>query len=452
MDKLRKSFSILVTITLLSACNLVTYQPVETISQVNERQGYRLRPVITENTQDGNLIVIMFSGGGSRAAALGYGVLEQFKNTRVHPTAKGVTLLDNIDVVYGVSGGSVLASYFALEGRDVVPKFADNFLKKNFQREVISQVFSLSNLPRLTSPQFGRGDLLQEQLNIVLYHGKTFDDLDKRRKGPFAVISATDMNTGRKITFTQDMFDGLCLNLNDLEIARAVAASSSVPLVFAPLTLNNYGGNCHFTMPKEFVLREQTVNGLIVKNIEETKHMLAQYQNVQERPYIHLVDGGLTDNLGLAGLLDMSDVLGLEQTYEQVQKLNLKNIVVINVNAQNEVQNEVDKSADIPGMGEVINTIINVPIDKTTQNSLRRFREFTDNWNRYKMKKSGPKVSLHFVGLSMKDLPEGELKKKVLNIGTSFYLPKSDVDDLRRAAQILLQNSAEYHEVLRTLQ
>lgn len=451
MKKFKKSLYLLAAV-LLSACNLVTYQPVETITQVNERQGYRLRPVITENTRDGNLIVVMFSGGGSRAAALGYGVLEQFKNARIRPTSKGMTLLDNIDVVYGVSGGSVLAGYFALEGREVVPKFADNFLKRNFQREVINQIFSVSNLPRLTSPQFGRGDLLQEQLNIALYHGKTFEDLDKHRKGPFAVISATDMNMGQKITFTQDMFDGLCLNLNDLEIARAVAASSSVPLVFAPLTLNNYGGNCRFTMPKEFILREQTVNGLTVKNIEETKHMLTQYQNAQERPYIHLVDGGLTDNLGLASLLDMSDVLGLEQMYEQVQKLNLKNIVVINVNAQNEVRNEVDKSADIPGMGEVINTVINVPIDKTTQNSLRRFREFTDNWNRYKARKSGPKVSLHFVGLSMKELPEGELKEKVLNIGTSFYLPKSDVDDLRRAAQILLQNSAEYHGVLNVLQ
>ncbi|ABR75387.1 patatin [Actinobacillus succinogenes] len=451
MGKLRKSLYIL-TATLLSACNLVTYQPVETISRVNERQGYRLRPVVAENTRDGNLIIVMFSGGGSRAAALGYGVLEQFKNAGVRPTAKGMTLLDNIDLVYGVSGGSVLASYFALEGREVVPKFSDNFLKKNFQREVISQVFSVSNLPRLTSPQFGRGDLLQEQLNITLYHGKTFEDLDKNRKGPFAVISATDMNMGQKITFTQDVFDGLCLNLNDLEIARAVAASSSVPLVFAPLTLNNYGGNCHFAMPKEFVMREKTVNGLIVKNIEETKHMLTQYQNAQERPYIHLVDGGLTDNLGLASLLDMSDVLGLDQMYEHVQKLNLKNIVVINVNAQNEVRNETDKSADVPGMSEVINTIINVPIDNTTQNSLRRFREFTDNWNRYKMKKRGPKVSLHFVGLSMKELPEGELKQKVLNIGTSFYLPKSDVDDLRRAAQILLQNSAEYREALSALQ
>ncbi|QIW16097.1 patatin [Pasteurellaceae bacterium RH1A] len=433
---------------LLSACSLVSYQPVQTIKQVNPDQGYRMRSTMLKSQEDGNLVILMFSGGGTRAAALGYGVLEQFKGTPI----KGKTLLEQVDMVYGVSGGSVLASYFALEGQDVVPKFADKFLTKNFQREVINQVFSLSNMPRLASPQFGRGDLLQEQLNRALYGGKTFGHLAQNRKGPFAVISATDMNIGQKLTFTQETFDGLCLNLNDLEIARAVAASSAVPLVFAPLTLNNNGGNCNFQIPKEYEVREKTLDGLRVKNVEEVKHLLALYQNSQERPFIHLVDGGLTDNLGLASLIDMSDVLGLEQLYEQVQKLKLQNIIIININAQNQVNSEIDKSADIPGLGDVINTVINVPIDKTTHATLRRFREFTDTWNRFSQQQKGKPVPLHFVDLGLKDLPEGDLKKEVLNISTSFYLPKSDIDKLRQSAKILLDNSQTYQDALKALQ
>ena len=79
--------------------------------------------------------------------------------------------MQNIDIVYGVSGGSVLAAYFALEGQDIIPKFNNSF-EKNFQKKVINEVFSVSNVPRLTSPQFGRSDLLQEQLNLALYRGK----------------------------------------------------------------------------------------------------------------------------------------------------------------------------------------------------------------------------------------------------------------------------------------
>ena len=153
---------------LLSACSLVVYKPTDTIKRVNLESGYRQKNIISESAKNGNIVIIMFSGGGTRAAALGYGVLEQFKNVKVKSTDKGNTLLDNIDIAYGVSGGSILAAYFALEGKDIIPKFANQFLKVNFQKDIITEVFSLSNLPRLTSPQYGRGDLLQERLNLTL--------------------------------------------------------------------------------------------------------------------------------------------------------------------------------------------------------------------------------------------------------------------------------------------
>ena len=448
---LKKSVAF-ITILYLSACNLATYQPLQTIEQLNPQSGYRMKEVIKQ--QDSNLILLMFSGGGSRAAALGYGVLEQFKHTPVKSGRQAGNLLENIDLVYGVSGGSLLAAYFALQGADVIPKFENDFLKKNFQSEVINQILSFSNLPRLTSPQFGRGDLLQEQLNLALYRNATFADLAHKRKGPFAVISATDMNIGQKITFTQEFFDGLCLNLNDLEIARAVAASSSVPLIFSPLTLNNNGGNCNYTIPELAILEaSESDGGLKSKNIEEVKNILSLYQNSKERPFIHLVDGGLTDNLGLSSLTDIYDVMGQEKIYRKALESGLKRIVVINVNAQNEVTSEIDQSADVPGVTDVVNTIINVPIDRNTQITLRRFREFAEQWNKNMRKIPAPdRVELHFVSLSLKDLPESPLRKEVLNISTSFYLPASDVNKLKRAAQILLENSTEYRTMLKALQ
>ncbi len=448
---LKKSVAF-ITILYLSACNLATYQPLQTIEQLNPQSGYRMKDVIKQ--QDSNLILLMFSGGGSRAAALGYGVLEQFKHTPVKSGRQVGNLLENIDLVYGVSGGSLLAAYFALQGADVVPKFENDFLKKNFQSEVINQVLSFSNLPRLTSPQFGRGDLLQEQLNLALYKNATFADLAHKRKGPFAVISATDMNIGQKITFTQEFFDGLCLNLNDLEIARAVAASSSVPLIFSPLTLNNNGGNCNYTIPELAILEaSESDGGLKSKNIEEVKNILSLYQNSKERPFIHLVDGGLTDNLGLSSLTDIYDVMGQEKIYRKALESGLKRIVVINVNAQNEVTSEIDQSANVPGVTDVVNTIINVPIDRNTQITLRRFREFAEQWNKNMRKIPAPdRVELHFVSLSLKDLPESPLRKEVLNISTSFYLPASDINKLKRAAQILLENSTEYRTMLKALQ
>lgn len=442
---------ILSTTLAISACNLVTYKPISTIKEITPDQGYRQKNIINESANDGNIVIMMFSGGGSRAASFGYAVLEQFQKAKIKATDKGDTLLDNVDIVYGVSGGAVLAAYFALEGKDIIPKFFNRFLKTNFQKDIITEVFSLSNIPRLSSPQYGRGDLLQERLNLTLYEGKKFGYLVKHRKGPFAVISATDMNVGQTITFTQEIFDGLCLNLDDLEIARAVAASSSVPLIFSPLTLNNNGGNCNFSMPEQFIINKEAVDVLENKKIEEGNHMLSFYQNSKERPFIHLVDGGLTDNLGVASVLDISELIGVEEMYKHVSSLNVKNIVVINVNAQNQVSSQIDKSADVPGISDVVNTIINIPIDQTTQINLQRYHQFTDSWNEYADKQE-KQIKMHFVNLGLKELPESNLKQDVLNITTSFYLPEKDVDKLREAAHILLKQSKAYQQALIALQ
>ena len=440
------------SMVLLTACHSILYQPAKTLSQIDPEKGYRLEKTMQQALEKENLVIVTFSGGGSRAVSLGYGVLEQFQQATVRPTERGDTLLQNIDVVYGVSGGSVLAAYLALEGQETIPKFKEFFLKKNFQKKVINEVFSLSNVPRLTSPQFGRSDLLQEQLNLALYNGKTFADLARKRKGPFAVINATDMTAGQKVSFTQDFFDWLCVDLNDIEIARAVAASSAVPLIFSPITLNNHAGFCHAESKKAFLMQTQPGNRLLLNNFNAMQKRLARYQDSVEQPYLHLVDGGLTDNLGLASLLDMSNLLSVRKLYAELRKSALRHVVVVSVNAQNERTSHIDKSADVPGVREVVDTVINVPIDKATESTVQYSQKFANQWNAYAKRQREAKIKVYFVNVSLKDLPEGQLKKDVLNIGTSFYLPESDVDKLREAAKILLMQSKEYHAALKALQ
>ena len=440
------------SMVLLTACHSILYQPSKTLSQIDPEKGYRLEKTMQQALEKENLVIVTFSGGGSRAVSLGYGVLEQFQQATIRPTERGDTLLQNIDVVYGVSGGSVLAAYLALEGQETIPKFKEFFLKKDFQKKVINEVFSLSNVPRLTSPQFGRSDLLQEQLNLALYNGKTFADLARKRKGPFAVINATDMTAGQKVSFTQDFFDWLCVDLNDIEIARAVAASSAVPLIFSPITLNNHAGFCHAESKKAFLMQTQPGNRLLLNNFNAMQKRLARYQDSVEQPYLHLVDGGLTDNLGLASLLDMSNLLSVRKLYAELKKSALRHVVVVSVNAQNERTSHIDKSADVPGVREVVNTVINVPIDKATESTVQYSQKFANQWNAYAKRQRETKIKVYFVNVSLKDLPEGQLKKDVLNIGTSFYLPESDVDKLREAAKILLMQSKAYHAALNALQ
>lgn len=430
-----------------AACSLVQYQPLEPIRSIDRNSGYRLSQQIARTGDDDIVFILMFSGGGSRAAAFGYGVLEALGKQPVKHQGQERPLLDSVDLVYGVSGGSILAVYYALHGKDTIPQFETRFLKQDFQRQLGRQIFSLANMPRLASPEFGRGDLLQEQLESALFGRATFADLIQRRKGPFAVISATDMTLGARIDFTQEYFDILCLDLGKLRLARAVAASSAVPIVFSPLTLNNHGGQCRYTLPaplQQAIAHEQDT--LQSQTRRELTTRLQQYENSAERPYIHLLDGGLTDNLGLRSLLDVAEIYPENLLQTQMRRQNVRKIVILSVNAQNRLASDIDKSAAIPGLMDQINAIINIPIDQYSQESLRRMRAFADHWNANERT-----LDMYFISLSLFDLPERTERDYLLNIPTTFFLPAEDVNRLKSAAITLLAQSGEYQRLLRDL-
>ena len=442
-------------VVLLSACSTVApYKNEKTITSIDINKGYRPKTSIKKGDDNNNLIVLMFSGGRSRAAALGYGVLEELSNTYITVNSQKKSIADNIDIVFGVSGGSILAAYFSLHGSETVPNFDKNFLQRDFQNQLIDKFLSIGNWPKLMSDQYGRGDLLQEELNNTLFHHATFHDLEYNRKGPYAIISATDMSIGQKILFTQTFFDMLCIDLGETEIARAVASSSSVPLIFAPITYNNNAGNCGFSfenlMNRKLSNKTLNTRSQKSKNLNDAREILNLYQDSKARPYIHLVDGGLTDNLGLSTLLDLYDISSYETMYERAKSEGVKNIIIINVNAQNKIQSNIDSTANIPNSIDAINTIINVPIDIHSANSIKRFRQFVDEWKEFSKDKED-KIEFKFVSIALKDLKDKTLRDEVLNISTSFFIPKKDVLKLKRAATILLENSDEYKDVIKLL-
>ena len=176
------------------------------------------------------------------------------------------------------------------------------------------------------------------------------------------------------------------------------------------------------------------------------------YADSKKRPYIHLIDGGLTDNLGLRGLLDMTEVYSGNSLYRRALEMgSTKKIIIINVNAQNEPGSVIDQSPAIPGVADVLNAVINIPIDQYSQESLRRIRAFADQWNNVARLNAQDDVGMYFISLNLRDLPDSKLRSQTLNIPTTFYLPHEDINNLKRAGHVLLQQSPEYQRMLKAL-
>jgi NTE family protein len=96
--------------------------------------GYRLADVTLPGQADDLLMVLAISGGGTRAAALGYGVLEELRRTEVIVNGVKRRLLDEVDMISAVSGGTFPATYYALRGEKTFEEFEAQVLSRNFER------------------------------------------------------------------------------------------------------------------------------------------------------------------------------------------------------------------------------------------------------------------------------------------------------------------------------
>lgn len=403
---------------------------------------------------------LSFSGGGTRAAALAYGVLEELARTPVAVKGRPRRMLDLVETISAVSGGSYTAAYYGLFGDRLFQDFERKFLKRDVQNEIASSFFAPTNLFSMSSPYYGRSDVVAEYLDTVLFEGKTFADLDAavRQQGrPFVLINATDMARTSRFEFTQDQFDLLCSDLGNYKVSRAVAASSAVPVIFSPITLANYAGKCGFKQP-EWITR-----ALGARRDSVRRHAVASdlqsYLDSGKRKYIHLLDGGLSDNLGLRATLDRLALAGsAAELAEAYGRNGLRRLVHVAVNAQARHEYpQLDQFAEVPTLSAIAFTVGNTT-DRFNVETLAYARSaMVDAAKELAQRQAaagvpgGSDVEAMLIEISFDDLDDAEERAYFNALPTSFNLPPEAIDRLREVGARLLRKSPDYQRLLREL-
>src|SRR6202049_3675805 len=282
---------------LVVGCTQVIHnEPINQPLTANARQVEAdLRPDVPTN-YDEMVVALSFSGGGMRAAAFSYGVLTGFDETRVPPRTGPVSLLDRLYFLSGVSGGSIPAAYYGLRGRAALGDFKQRFLYVNAE-EALQTNLSLGNIAR--GLQGGVNDTTQFPvwLDAHLFNHATLKDLLSRTR-PRVWINASDIYNRTAFIFAPVTFSALCSDLTNYPVSLAVAASAAVPVVFAPIVIQNYPGACPAELPPwvERVRHDDTAAPLIRAYADA----LERYRTGDIK-YVKLLDGGIVDNYGLAG-------------------------------------------------------------------------------------------------------------------------------------------------------
>lgn len=407
------------------------------------------------------LVILAFSGGGTRAAAFSFGVLETLRDMEVTTkSGRRVRVLDTIDVITGISGGSFTALAYGLHGDKLFDIYERSFLKRNVQGELLGRALSPANWPSLASTGRGRSELAADLYDEILFEGATYKDL--RRDGPSIMVGTTDLADGTRLIFNPETFDVLCADLSGVRLARAAAASSAVPVVLSAITIDNYGGTCGYRPPAWARLFLDDPNpprpaSRTVKRLQE----LEAFADRERRPYLHLVDGGVSDNIGMRGVLDVLSTFealraaGLPTPYDHV-----RNIFVFVVNSLATPPNDWNRREDPPGMFDVLLKATGTPIDRYSYDTVETLRDIQARWasmceirdavephpelaGKLKAIMRVPDINIRVIDVSFGALPDAAERDYLNTLPTSFVLPDAAVDRLRVAAKQAILASPE---------
>jgi len=439
---------------LLSSCSVI-------LPEMNKpRSGESPKSLSTNNRSEELALFMTFSGGGTRSAALSYGVLQQLRDTSVTINNKKRRLLDEIDLISSVSGGSFTSAYFGLFGDRIFKDFEKKFLKRRIQTELVRlSLLSPKAWIRLAPSLFERSDLAADYYNRLIFKKKRFADL--RKDAPLIIINATDLSLGQGFAFTGYHFSWICSDLNSYPISRAVAASAAVPIVFSPITLKNHAANCQYS-PIVWGIQDKNK---VVKVFNKQKRYedalkIQAYRDNKNLKYLHLVDGGVADNLGIRSILNTISFHNDSMWYamKTYGMRKTKKMVFMTVNAASFLNPSVASRRRAPSTVNIIDTTTTIQSNKYNTETIDLLSSKFPLWKkqvqagRCKEQPSPDCADIEFelIEISLEDLTENEIKELGI-VPTALELPGKTVDQLISAGKKLTVRSKAFQELLRDL-
>ena len=449
----------------LAACSTApTNQPLTELAPVNKPQwiasgGYRVTVLDDGDSSEQLLVLLASSGGGKRSAAFSYGVLRGLRDFHIAIDGRDRRLLDELDVVAAVSGGTFPAAYYGLHRDKIFTDFERDFLKRDIEAYIWGIYLLPWNWEWWVNPLYGTNDQMAGIYDELMFHGATYADLIKRGK-PFVSINATDINYGRVFPFTQDQFDLICSDLSSYPIARAVAASNGFPVLFTPITLENHAAKCGGRVPAW------------IKEVGEGEEFARQrylaefarlYLDPAQTKYVHLMDGGISDNLALRQMIN--NVLIYADDFDFIRQIGfdrVRRIVLISADGQASRDSSWPQQRTVTSLGQILSAVSGTQIDSYNFETLllveQQLDRLVQSLKRVRCEE-GPivdghpcdDVQGHFVHLSLSQISDEGVRTELQAIPTGLTIPDEAVDKLVSVGEGLVRDSPVLDEFRRSL-
>ena len=398
------------------------------------------------------LVFLAFSGGGKRSSAFAHGALHGLRDIVVAPPGRPRwTLLDDVDFIAGVSGGSFTAAHYGLYRERHFDSFERDFLNRDIDVYLYRTYIYPWNWGWLVNPSVGSNDYMAEVYDRLLFHGATYADL-LRRGPPVISVNATDYVNGMVFPFLSTSFGALCSDLNSFRLARAVAASAAFPFLFSPVTLENHAASCRGLRPPDGLPNGTNGESGPLSRRAALVRAANAYADPERTRWIHLMDGGLADNLALRGILQL--FIALDDDHALIQELarRTRRILVISVDGQAAVDQRLSQRQSISGVRQILNATYYTQVDaynfetrvlmtNEVQTLARRFARIRCRDARRRRDSACDDVAGSFVHVSLADIAEEETRVRLQSTETGVSLSARDTTDLvAQGAQVIRDN------------
>lgn len=363
------------------------------------------------------LMILALSGGGSRAAYWSASVMlkleEVFKDQQLN-------LLQQVDAISSVSGGSLPAAYYAISDEPGVKSKHDRIWEKHVVKDLmtkdyitrwIGNWFWPSNIAKYWFTAYDRTDIMAQTLadNLFDVHmsgsdlakGRdlTIGDIPSNR--PYLILNATNATSenqrfGESFAFTKEAFDNLDSDINDYSLGRAVMATASFPGAFQTMTLRDFS------------------------NTNE------------DNRYVHVFDGGNVDNLGLDSASKIIDIVSEQAVYDK--------LVVILVDAYTEGAGISESLADgRSGLDFFIDTnIVDATDSLLTKNRDNSLSSFKQKIEEREFRPDMQASQIVFYHLKFSDVEDTAQRNKLYEIKTSFNIEAEGIAAIDYAVDQLM--------------
>jgi NTE family protein len=275
------------------------------------------------------------------------------------------------------------------------------------------------------------------------------------------------MAGGESFGITPRRFDDICSDYDSLPVATGVAASAAFPVALSPVDFQNHSGGCAGKVRAVDWARVALSNPY-TPSLDLPRYKDARYTNdlrqganpFRKIDYLHFLDGGLADNLGIASLR-----AALVEPYDDahiLRNINLgqvQRLVIIAVNARSDPPSAIYQNSGTPGIIGAVNSVISVPIDANTANSQLALTNLLTEIGKGAAIASDAKfagmkvygVSIDFDQLPA-DTPQARaLRDAVKDVPTSWTISDDQLRATEKAGAFLLQNDPCYQALLRDL-